>query len=232
MHVTGRVASERSAFRRTRLGRRRPAHRQTHIYGAPARRAVHRHRARDRLHRGVLAAGILLGIGMGGFFDGILFHQLLQWHPDVVQQDTPYEHPVHPPQHAPGRAPSRVHLARPPPPASPRRGAAATSLPLPTPRAPSPGRRSSDGACSTSWKAPSITTSWASTTSAPARSRAPGTQPFCSPAAPSRCSASSSSAPASARPPWTTALASPAPAPPPAAPEPHFPGAPRSPRVT
>lgn len=27
-----------------------------------------------------LAPGILLGLGMGGFFDGIVFHQLLQWH--------------------------------------------------------------------------------------------------------------------------------------------------------
>lgn len=25
-------------------------------------------------------AGVLLGIGIGGFFDGIVFHQLLQWH--------------------------------------------------------------------------------------------------------------------------------------------------------
>jgi uncharacterized membrane protein len=24
--------------------------------------------------------GLLLGAGLGGFFDGILFHQLLQWH--------------------------------------------------------------------------------------------------------------------------------------------------------
>ncbi len=27
-----------------------------------------------------LRAGILLGIGFGGFFDGILLHQILQWH--------------------------------------------------------------------------------------------------------------------------------------------------------
>ncbi|MCE6950639.1 DUF2243 domain-containing protein [Cereibacter sphaeroides] len=27
-----------------------------------------------------LAAGILLGLGLGGFFDGILLHQILQWH--------------------------------------------------------------------------------------------------------------------------------------------------------
>lgn len=26
------------------------------------------------------AATILLGVGLGGFFDGIVFHQLLQWH--------------------------------------------------------------------------------------------------------------------------------------------------------
>lgn len=28
----------------------------------------------------LLAAGILLGIGMGGFVDGIVLHQILQWH--------------------------------------------------------------------------------------------------------------------------------------------------------
>lgn len=28
----------------------------------------------------LIAAGILIGIGSGGFFDGIVFHQLLQWH--------------------------------------------------------------------------------------------------------------------------------------------------------
>jgi uncharacterized membrane protein len=28
----------------------------------------------------LLWAGILLGLGFGGFFDGIVFHQLLQWH--------------------------------------------------------------------------------------------------------------------------------------------------------
>lgn len=27
-----------------------------------------------------LAAGILFGLGLGGFFDGIVLHQLLQWH--------------------------------------------------------------------------------------------------------------------------------------------------------
>jgi uncharacterized membrane protein len=28
----------------------------------------------------VLGAGTLLGVGLGGFVDGILFHQILQWH--------------------------------------------------------------------------------------------------------------------------------------------------------
>ncbi len=32
-------------------------------------------------HQGaILSAGVLLGTGMGGFFDGILLHQILQWH--------------------------------------------------------------------------------------------------------------------------------------------------------
>jgi len=33
------------------------------------------------MNRGpLLSAGMLLGVGLGGFFDGILLHQLLQWH--------------------------------------------------------------------------------------------------------------------------------------------------------
>ena len=27
-----------------------------------------------------LSAGIFLGLGLGGFFDGIVLHQVLQWH--------------------------------------------------------------------------------------------------------------------------------------------------------
>ncbi|MBE9167897.1 DUF2243 domain-containing protein [Pleurocapsales cyanobacterium LEGE 06147] len=30
--------------------------------------------------RPLIIAGIVLGIGQGGFFDGIVFHQILQWH--------------------------------------------------------------------------------------------------------------------------------------------------------
>ncbi len=30
--------------------------------------------------RPLLWAGLILGLGQGGFFDGIIFHQLLQWH--------------------------------------------------------------------------------------------------------------------------------------------------------
>lgn len=31
-------------------------------------------------YRPLIVAGIILGLGQGGFFDGIIFHQLLQWH--------------------------------------------------------------------------------------------------------------------------------------------------------
>ena len=32
-------------------------------------------------HRGaVMSAGVLLGVGLGGFLDGIVLHQILQWH--------------------------------------------------------------------------------------------------------------------------------------------------------
>ena len=39
---------------------------------------------RDRL----ITAGVLLGIGLGGFFDGIVLHQILQWH-HLVSGPTP-----------------------------------------------------------------------------------------------------------------------------------------------
>lgn len=35
------------------------------------------------------AAGVILGLGIGGFFDGILLHQVLQWHHMVSQVYTP-----------------------------------------------------------------------------------------------------------------------------------------------
>jgi uncharacterized membrane protein len=37
----------------------------------------------------LLRAGVVLGIGLGGFFDGIVLHQLLQWHHML----TSYGHP-------------------------------------------------------------------------------------------------------------------------------------------
>lgn len=44
---------------------------------------------RDKTKPGsFLAAGILLGLGLGGFFDGIVFHQVLQWH-HLVSADYP-----------------------------------------------------------------------------------------------------------------------------------------------
>jgi len=40
---------------------------------------THTQRYRDDRSR-ILWGGILAGIGLGGFFDGIVFHQILQWH--------------------------------------------------------------------------------------------------------------------------------------------------------
>jgi uncharacterized membrane protein len=36
-----------------------------------------------------LSAGLLLGLGLGGFFDGIVLHQLLQWHHLVTSAGYP-----------------------------------------------------------------------------------------------------------------------------------------------
>lgn len=38
------------------------------------------HGSRDPDRRFPAAAGVLFGLGLGGFFDGIVLHQLLQWH--------------------------------------------------------------------------------------------------------------------------------------------------------
>jgi uncharacterized membrane protein len=35
------------------------------------------------------SAGILFGVGLGGFFDGIVFHQVLQWHHMVTSAGYP-----------------------------------------------------------------------------------------------------------------------------------------------
>ena len=35
---------------------------------------------RDLSHGPIVSAGILLGTGLGGFVDGIVLHQILQWH--------------------------------------------------------------------------------------------------------------------------------------------------------
>jgi uncharacterized membrane protein len=44
-------------------------------------RAITRERAVDGAAASFpVAAGVLLGLGLGGFFDGIVLHQLLQWH--------------------------------------------------------------------------------------------------------------------------------------------------------
>ena len=34
----------------------------------------------DRTHAPLIAAGVVMGAGLGGFVDGIVFHQILQWH--------------------------------------------------------------------------------------------------------------------------------------------------------
>jgi uncharacterized membrane protein len=40
------------------------------------------------MRRTLRAPGILLGVGLGGFVDGIVLHQLLQWHHMLTSTDT------------------------------------------------------------------------------------------------------------------------------------------------
>jgi uncharacterized membrane protein len=43
----------------------------------------------DSDRRFPISAGILLGLGLGGFFDGIVLHQILQWHHMVTSAGYP-----------------------------------------------------------------------------------------------------------------------------------------------
>ncbi|WP_022824327.1 DUF2243 domain-containing protein [Hymenobacter norwichensis] len=44
----------------------------------------------DQLHRSpLIAAGLLMGAGLGGFVDGIVLHQMLQWHNMLSNQLPP-----------------------------------------------------------------------------------------------------------------------------------------------
>ena len=38
--------------------------------------------------RGIALPGVVLGVGLGGFVDGIVLHQLLQWHHMLTSTDT------------------------------------------------------------------------------------------------------------------------------------------------
>lgn len=42
----------------------------------------------------IVTSGLLLGLGLGGFFDGIVFHQLLGWHHMICTTDTCKPHTV------------------------------------------------------------------------------------------------------------------------------------------
>ncbi len=46
-------------------------------------------RAAGGAARPVVIAGVALGLGFGGFFDGIVFHQLLQWHHMLSHHSNP-----------------------------------------------------------------------------------------------------------------------------------------------
>jgi uncharacterized membrane protein len=39
----------------------------------------------------LISAGVLMGAGLGGFVDGIVFHQILQWHHMLSSYTPPYD---------------------------------------------------------------------------------------------------------------------------------------------
>jgi uncharacterized membrane protein len=49
---------------------------------------ANRHKINHRDVTGIGLPGIILGIGLGGFVDGIVLHQILQWHHMLTSTDT------------------------------------------------------------------------------------------------------------------------------------------------
>ena len=71
-----------------------------------------------------VGAGVLLGVGLGGFFDGILVHQILQWHHLLEQRGLPTgQRPEPASQHTLGRPFELLPLTCSPSWASPSSGA-------------------------------------------------------------------------------------------------------------
>ena len=63
-----------------------------------------------------VAAGVLLGVGLGGFFDGIVFHQILQWHHLLSRRGLPIGQRAEPAsQHTMGRPVPCFHIPVHPP---------------------------------------------------------------------------------------------------------------------
>jgi uncharacterized membrane protein len=54
---------------------------------AQATTTVGSHHSECAARRKFVAAGILLGLGLGGFVDGIVLHQILQWHHMLTDYD-------------------------------------------------------------------------------------------------------------------------------------------------
>jgi uncharacterized membrane protein len=49
-------------------------------YGGGASYSVAGMNDNNEVRRSIVTAGVVLGVGLGGFLDGIVAHQLLQWH--------------------------------------------------------------------------------------------------------------------------------------------------------
>jgi uncharacterized membrane protein len=61
------------------------------LYSTSAKHPVEGRRASISNAGPLTGAGLMIGVGMGGFVDGILFHQILQWHQmlsNIIPPDT------------------------------------------------------------------------------------------------------------------------------------------------
>ena len=122
--------------------------------------------------RRAMVAGILLGIGLGGFVDGIVLHQILQWHGMLTstRRLSPHDRPLAQGQHVLGRPLPHQHLAvRDRRPVRCFGGSAVRRVPGDVGGPAWSACCSPAGAPSTSSKGSSTTTSSPSTTSTPGR---------------------------------------------------------------